>query len=169
MPHFNEPAFDDTTGKDDNSDGKQTPVVEKIGTLAGEQLFGILCTQTDGQPYGSMIGFAFSDDLRHAVFATPKATRKYRNLRNCHNVALVVNNRDRHPTELMKIEAFTATGIAEELEDCDTDSPWARLLIDKQHYLKSFLDSSTTALFRIKIVRFFFVSSFQEVREWRPQ
>jgi len=141
---------------------------EKISTLANRSPFGILCTQTDGQPYGSMIGFAFSDDLKYAVFATPRATRKYRNLTRCKNVALVVDSREKHPGELMKIDAFTATGRVEEITDGNPDASWAELLVSRQNYLRKFLESSSTALFRIKIIRFFYVSSFQEVREWSP-
>ena len=107
MLDFDEPVLNDSPAENKKTDSDDISIKEKISELANEQLFGILCTQTDGQPYGSMIGFAFSDDLKYAVFATPKATRKYNNLSKCHNVALVVNNREKHPSELMKIQAFT--------------------------------------------------------------
>jgi nitroimidazol reductase NimA-like FMN-containing flavoprotein (pyridoxamine 5'-phosphate oxidase superfamily) len=142
---------------------------DKISELAKEQLFGVLCTQNNEQPYGSMIGFALSNDLKNAVFATPKATRKYRNLTKCQNVALVVNNREKHPSDLMKIQAFTAIGKAEEIIDYNSQSFLAKMLIDKQSYLSEFLESPTPALFRIKIKRYFYVCSFQEVREWEPE
>jgi hypothetical protein len=115
-----------------------------------------------------MIGVAFSDDLRFAVFATPRATRKYNNLSHCDRVALVINNREQFPGDLMKIEAFTATGKAEEIMDKELDSEWAELLVKKQSYLRQFLSAESTALFRIRISRYFYVSSFQEVREWEP-
>jgi len=151
------------------NDYDEIPIRDKILELGEGQLFGILCTQSNEQPYGSMIGFALSSDLKNAVFATPKATRKYQNLINCHNVALVVNNREKHPSDLMKIQAFTATGKAEEIFNYDLQSSWAKLLINKQSYLGAFLESPTTALFRIKITRYFYVCSFQEVREWKPE
>jgi nitroimidazol reductase NimA-like FMN-containing flavoprotein (pyridoxamine 5'-phosphate oxidase superfamily) len=140
-----------------------------ISSLAMEQLFGILCTQNEGQPYGSMIGFAFSDNLKYAVFATPKATRKYENLIRCKNVALVVNNRDKNPEDLMKIRAFTATGKAEEINNPKQYSSWAKILLNKQPNFRRFLESSTTVLFRISITRYFYVRSFQEVCEWVPE
>ena len=140
----------------------------KISDLVNGQLFGVLCTQADGQPYGSMIGFAFSDDLKYAVFSTPRATRKYKNLTQCPNVSLVVNNREKNPYELMKIQAFTAIGSAEEIIDKKEHSRWSKLLLSRQSCLKKFLESPTTALFRIQISRYFFVSYFQDVREWAP-
>lgn len=168
MSDFDEPVPNNSMNHKKTHGNHEQDIKERIHELAGGQLFGVLCTQVDMQPYGSMIGFAFSDDLKYAVFATPKSTRKYNNLTQCHNVALVVDNREKHPAELMKIEAFTATGIAEEIVDKKAESYWANLLINKQSYLRKFLESSTTALFRIKIIRYFYVCSFQEVREWIP-
>ena len=45
---------------------------------------------------------------------------------------------------------------------------WAELLIAKHPYLKSFLQATTCALFRVDIVRFFHVVRFQEVHQWIP-
>ncbi|MBD3219444.1 MAG: pyridoxamine 5'-phosphate oxidase family protein [candidate division Zixibacteria bacterium] len=168
MSKFDEPAFEDYLNEDDSEAYDDIEVGKKIAELANEQLYGVLSTQTEGQPYGSMIGFAFTDDLKYAVFATPKATRKYHNLIKCKNVALVVNDRDKYPDDLMKIGAFTATGKADEINGPKIDSNWTMILLKKHPYLRDFLKSSTTALFRIKIIRFFYVSSFQEVREWKP-
>ncbi len=49
-----------------------------IGRLVDGQLYGVLCTQGEGQPSGSLVAFAMTPDLDSAVFATQKATRKYR-------------------------------------------------------------------------------------------
>ena len=37
---------------------------EKIKKLVSEQFFFILSTQGEGQPYGSLIAYAFKDDLK---------------------------------------------------------------------------------------------------------
>ena len=135
---------------------------ERIRNLASGQLYGVLCTQADEQPYGSVVAFAFTDDLSRFVFATTRATRKYRLLQACRNVALVVDSRGDFPREMMKIEAFTVTGKAEE-----TDAPdYAAMLIDRHPQLKTFITSPSTSIFVVRTVRFFIVSSFQEVREW---
>ncbi len=49
-------------------DGKIRPLVET-------QPFAVLCTQGQGRPYGSLVAYAMTQDLAHAVFATPKAVR----------------------------------------------------------------------------------------------
>jgi len=48
----------------------------KIRRLVDSQPFAVLCTQGQGQPYGSLVAYAPTEDLANAVFATSKATRK---------------------------------------------------------------------------------------------
>jgi hypothetical protein len=152
----------------DSDSDSSLSVESRIRRLAKDQLYGVLCTQSDGQPYGSMVAFAFTEDLRHVVFGTPKASKKYEILTACRNVALVVNNMNRHPDDLMNVEAFTSTGIAHEITQLEVESGWAGLLATRHLNLKAFFSSSSTALFRVEITRFFFVRSFQEVTEWAP-
>ncbi len=150
-------------------DSDSTLSVElRIGRLLKDQLYGVLCTQADGQPYGSMVAFAFTEDLKHAVFATPKATKKYEILMTCRNVALVVNNMNRHPDNLMKVEALTATGRASEITSTEPANRWADVLLQRHPYLAAFIDSPSTALFEVEVGRYFFVSSFQDVKQWEP-
>jgi nitroimidazol reductase NimA-like FMN-containing flavoprotein (pyridoxamine 5'-phosphate oxidase superfamily) len=143
-------------------------VVECIHGLVAEEPFAVLCTQGEGQPYGSVVAFAFDHDLKSFVFATPRATRKFRLLSQCDRVALVVDNRGRFPEDLMKVGAVTVTGKAQQLEPGPKFDEWARLLTARHPYLKSFVESPSTALFRVKAIRFLFVTRFQEVRQWIP-
>ena len=102
-----------------------------IRRLLDDQLYGVLCTQGQGQPYGSLVAYAMTPDLDSAVFATQKATRKYRLLSECAHVALVVDNRSALPDRLMDVEAVTATGRAHEIEAGSEFEPWSRLLTDR--------------------------------------
>ena len=79
-------------------------VAECVHALVTEEPFAVLCTQGEGQPYGSVVAFAFDHGLRSFVFATPRATRKFRLLSQCDRVALVVDNRRKYPEDLMKVE-----------------------------------------------------------------
>lgn len=143
-------------------------LAERIRRLLTEQPFGVLCTQGQGQPYGSMVAFAFSDDLSYAVFATPVATRKYRLLSECPHVALVVDNRPQHPDDMMHVEAVTATGRTIEIERGPLFDRYSKLHTDRHPQLASFVKASSCALFRIDIFRFFHVTRFQEVGQWVP-
>ena len=119
--------------------------------LMTTQNFGVLCTQSRTQPYGSLVAFAFDEKLERAVFATPVATRKYRILSECKQVALVIDSRPDHVDDFMSVEAVTATGRATLLEDEAHFERWARLLVARHHYLEGFVRAP-----------------FQEVRQWTP-
>ena len=130
---------------------------ERVRGLVTGQPYGVLCTQGQGQPYGSLVAFAFSDDLSFAVFATPVATRKYRLLSECDHVALVVDNRPDYPSDMMKVEALTATGQTTEVGRGPEFDEYARILVARHPQLESFVKASSCALFRIDIFRFFHV------------
>lgn len=154
----------------DETDGtSQDGIDRRIRRLVESQPFAVLCTQGQSQPYGSLIAYAMTQDLNHAVFATPKATRKFRLLSECDHVALVIDNRPEFPDQLMEIEAVTATGRAVMLEADDDFACWAELLTNRHSYLTKFVQSASCGLFRIEIVRYFHVSRFQEVRQWVPK
>ena len=144
------------------------PVAPRIRRLIESQSFGVLCTQGEGQPYGSLVAYAFSDDLTRAVFATSKATRKFKLLSECEHVALVIDNRPEFPDELMKIEGVTATGRARLLEEPSEHETAGRFLAARHSYLSEFVRSESCGLFQIDIVRFLHVRRFQEVRQWVP-
>ena len=149
-------------------DSTSATVSECIRALLAGELFAVLCTQGEGQPYGSVIAFSFDQHLRSFVFATPRATRKYRLLSQCDQVALVVDNRGSFPGDLMKVEAVTVTGKAQELERGPDHEKGTHLLTERHPYLKSFVESPSTALFRVDAIRFLHVTRFQEVSQWIP-
>jgi len=143
-------------------------VLESIQALVHREPFAVLCTQADGQPYGSLVAFAFSEDLKSFVFATPMATRKYRLLSECDHVALLVDNRGRFPDDMMKVSAVTVTGRASRVDPDAEFEQCADLLTARHPYLKAFVQSPSTALFRVDVVRYLHVTRFQEVRQWIP-
>jgi hypothetical protein len=71
-----EPLFDSDPKTD--SPGAANPVVRAlIQTLVTEQSYAVLCVQGGGRPYGARVAFAFSEDLRYAVFkAACRCTRQ---------------------------------------------------------------------------------------------
>ena len=140
----------------------------RIRRLVEGQPYAVLCTQGDGQPYGSLVAFAFSESLEQAVFATPITTRKYRLLSACEHVALVVDDRPDHSADLMEIEGVTVTGRAVEIERGEEFDRWASLLVARHRYLEKFVTAASCALFRIDVIRCFHVTRFQEVNEWVP-
>jgi len=167
MIKSDEPLFDDdiAQGPERSSD---SAVRERIRRLIDEQPYAVLCVQGGGQPYGALVAVAFSEDLQHAVFSTPIETRKYRLLSECSHVALVIDDRSKKADKLMEIEAVTVTGNAHLVERGDGFDRWARLLIARHPYLKSFSKAATSALFQVDVIRFLHVVRFQEVCQWIP-
>ena len=143
-------------------------VGERIGTLLNGQPFAVLCTQGEGQPYGSVIAYAFSLDLAAAAFATPRDTTKYRLLGKCDRVAVVVDSRSEFSGQVDSVEAITATGRAVELTGGPEFERWARALAERHPQLRSFFRDAGSAVFRIDIERYTFVTRFQEVQRWSP-
>jgi nitroimidazol reductase NimA-like FMN-containing flavoprotein (pyridoxamine 5'-phosphate oxidase superfamily) len=168
MPFEDEPLFPESGNKHPDYPESDPRIAELIRKMVTQQLYGVLCTQGQGQPYGSMIAFSFSKDLRFAVFATPIATRKYRLLTECDHVALVIDNRPQHPNNMMKVEAVTVTGRAKEVDTGREFDEYSKLLVDRHPQLESFVNASSSALFRVDVFRFFHVSRFQEVIQWVP-
>ena len=116
MKKPDKPLFDKDDIRDSPGATVDPAVREHIQHLVAKQPYAVLCVQGQGQPYGALVAFAFSEDLRHAVFVTPVATRKYRLLSDCDHVALVIDNRANKADELMEIEAVTVTGRSQMIE-----------------------------------------------------
>ena len=167
MMNTGEPLFD--TDPDTSQRGTSDPAVRAlVRSLVTTQDYAVLCVQGGGQPYGALVAFAFSQDLRHAVFATPVTTRKYRLLSESDHVALVIDDRPDKAGRLMEVRAVTATGRSREIARGREFDRLAGLLIARHPYLSSFVRAETCALFRVDIVRFLHVERFQEVRQWIP-
>jgi hypothetical protein len=163
-----EPLFEDQDTPNDPEVDTSPALVSRIRKLVDSQPYGVLCVEHGAQPYGALVAFAFSDDLRHAVFATPIETRKHRSLSTNNRVALVVDSRAGDADDLMDLEAVTVTGKALRIESGDDFPYWAGLLTGRHAYLAHFVRAPTCALYRIDVVRFLHVTRFQEVSQWLP-
>ncbi len=146
----------------------ESDVCERIRRLVEERPYGVLCTQGESQPYGSLVALAATGDLTTFVFSTPISTRKYRLLSECEHVALVIDSRSGAAEELMHVEAVTVTGRAHLVPRASEFDRWASLLTERHPHLAAFVHAESSALFRVEVVRYFHVCRFQEVRQWIP-
>lgn len=51
------------------------PVLERLSVLDKKQLHAVLATESDGQPYTSMIAYALTADKKGIVFVTSRKTQ----------------------------------------------------------------------------------------------
>ena len=85
---------------------------EILRELFASQKLAILGTHQGGQPYGSLVAFAVSPDLKNLFFATTRATRKFANLQADSRVSMVLDNRSNRVIDFRKAVAATALGRA---------------------------------------------------------
>jgi hypothetical protein len=135
-----------------------------IRNLLESQRLAVLATQNHGQPYSNLIAIAATGDLRHLLFATTRATRKYANLMADSRVAVLVDNRQNDPGDFAEAAALTALGKAWELQGGGRQQ-FLQVYLGKHPYLEEFVTSPTCALLRIKVEKYIVVTRLQEVRE----
>jgi nitroimidazol reductase NimA-like FMN-containing flavoprotein (pyridoxamine 5'-phosphate oxidase superfamily) len=140
---------------------------ERLLEFFRDQRFAVLATQSDGQPYLSLMAFAASDDLRCLVFVTERATRKFANLAANGRVAVLVDDRSNEAADLSNAVAVTAQGRAEELHDGARQEA-LKLFLRKHPHLGSFARSSACALVQVRVETYYVVSRFQEVEVLKP-
>jgi hypothetical protein len=68
-------------------------LIQTLKALFSSQRLAILATEGKGQPYGNLIAFVVTDDLKHLLFATTRATRKYANISENPRVAMVMDGK----------------------------------------------------------------------------
>ena len=134
--------------------------------LFRSQPLAVLATQHRGQPYTSLVAFASTEDLMQLIFSTTRSTRKYANLSAESRVAMLIDNRSNHPSDLRFARAVTATGRAQESPK-ETSNELLSLYLTKHPHLEAFVLSSTSALVTICVEVYYMVTRFQNVVEIR--
>ena len=141
-------------------------ILEKIRLLLSQQRLAVLSTQSDGQPYSSLMAFAFTPDLRKLLVATARATRKHQNIVGESRVSLLVDNRSNSDADFQHAAALTVLGTAEEVQ-AGEHREYSRLYLTRHPYLEEFLSSPTTSFFQITVDRYLLVSEFEKVMEYQ--
>ncbi len=144
----------------------ENEIQEKISSLLDSQQLAVLSTQRDGQPYSSLMAFAFTADLANIVVATGKSTRKHQNIIQESRVSLLIDNRSNRENDFHAAMAVTVIGKALLIEQSER-ADYEKIYLLKHPYLENFLSSPTTAFVKIAVSRYLLVSSFQDVMEYR--
>jgi heme iron utilization protein len=137
---------------------------ETIKGILDSQKLAVLATQDNGKPYGSLVAFAATADLKTILFATTRASRKYANLLSDARVAMVIDTRTNQIADFSDASAVTVLGEVEEVTGHEQQE-FLTIYLDKHPYLKEFAESPTTALLRVKVKTYVMVSRFQNVQE----
>ena len=138
----------------------------KISGLLDSQQLAVLSTQRDGQPYSSLMAFAFTSDLANIVVATGKSTRKHQNLIQESRVSLLIDSRSNSENDFHAAMAVTIIGTAQPVAESERPG-YEKMYLQRHPYLEKFIDSPTTALIKIAVSHYVLVSHFQDVMEYR--
>ena len=132
--------------------------------LFSGQLLAVLGTQSKNGPYGNLVAFAATEDLKHLLFATTRSTRKYDNLTETPRVAMVMDNRSNDEDDFHEAVAVTATGTVKEIHGSERDT-LQNLYLAKHPYLVNFVTAPTCALLKVEVETYYIVRQFQQVME----
>jgi len=141
---------------------------EKLMKLFYTQPLAVLSTHNQGQPYGSLVAFVVSEDLKQIYFATDRATNKYRNISSDHRVSILIDNRSNQPIDIHRAIAATALGVAREVPKNDNSYP-LKLYLNKHPHLRDFVHDENCVLLCIEVKKYYVVDKFQQVEEFNPE
>ncbi|MBF0122380.1 MAG: pyridoxamine 5'-phosphate oxidase family protein [Candidatus Omnitrophica bacterium] len=139
---------------------------KKIAELLTGQKLGILATLGKDYPYQSIVAFSGSRDMKHILFATKRATSKYRNLKDRAQVSIFIDNRSNQETDFLDATGMTAIGDARELNGA-VRKKFMGFFLRKHPSLEEFLTGPDCALFMIKVRVYYVVWHFHKVMEVR--
>ena len=142
-------------------------VLDRLTFLNSSQMHAVLATDSNGQPYTSLIAYTLTPDMKGVVFATPKSTRKYKNILRNNHVSLLIDTRSNTTKDYMQAESITILGDARPVRKGKEWSKSAQVLTKKHPQLTGFIDSPEIALVFVGITRCIHVTKFQTVSEWR--
>jgi heme iron utilization protein len=138
----------------------------RLRELDRKEDFAVLATGEGDQPYTSLISFALTPDVSGLIFATPRDTQKYRNIRRQAKVAILIDNRSRKARALMEREAVTIIGVARPLRKGRTRDGMMAVFLEKHPELAAFVESSSTVLMEVEVRRCIHVGQFQTISVW---
>lgn len=141
-------------------------IPERLKVLDRMEYFAVLATDDHGQPYTSLVNFALTPDCKAIIFATPRATRKYRNMIKTQSVALLIDSRSKKTKNLMGTEAVTVIGKARPLRRGKAWEAFVNIYIRKHPDLAEFVHSPSTAFMVVDATLCVHVSQFQTISVW---
>ena len=143
---------------------KTKNIQQRLRELFESQNLGVLATHRSGQPYASLVAFYATEDLRRLFFVTPKATRKFENLKADSRVAILVNSSTNETVDFHRAVSVTVVGNATEVVGSERQ-PILERYLKKHPHLEDFVRSPSCALVGVSAKSYLLVQNFQNVFE----
>jgi heme iron utilization protein len=136
-----------------------------IERILASQRFGVLATQSEGQPYADLITFAEANNLRSLLFVTGREGQIYKNSLINKKVAVLVENTTNQQADVKNAVAVTALGVIKEV-DPKNHLLLSELYLAKQPHLKEFVHNPAKVLMEI-VISSYIVATFDKARYWQ--
>lgn len=143
-------------------------VPARLRELEHAQLHAVLATAAEGKPYASLVACALVPDGAGVLFATPRQTRKYRNILANSSVSILVDTRADNGRDYLSAESFTIEGTAHPLRRGRRRDEMREIFLGRHPALRDFVADAGTALVLVKAEQVVHVGRFQEVTIWKP-
>lgn len=134
----------------------------RLTRLFAEQYFAVLATRTGDRIHTTLVAFAATDNLKTIYVCTPRATRKYTNLKQNPSVSLLVHNSSNMATDIRQAMAVTVSGDAAEVPE-NRLAAAREVYLGKQPHMSAFVRSPNTAIIEVTVMRYDVVAHFQDV------
>jgi heme iron utilization protein len=144
-------------------------VPDRLRILNRKQRHAVLATDAQGQPYTSLVAYALTSDGKSILFATPRSTRKYKNILANSMVSLLIDTRSNTDRAYMGAESVTILGKAHPVKKGLKRDKLAEIFIRKHPRLAEFVRSQETALIYVEMLHCVHVTQFQTVSEWHKE
>ena len=129
-------------------------MLEKINALLKEKDTCVLSTVSqNSSPHCSLMAFATDEKYREIYMATPRRTKKYRNLQQNPAVSLLIDSRG-SAASLQNVQALTVRGLFEPLPDENKQASAEGRLLERHPHLKSFIENPKNEVICIRVQSF---------------
>lgn len=133
-----------------------------IKNITSKELFGVFATSVNDVPYTTLIAFVLQDDLKKLFFATPRDTKKFKDLRINEKVSFHVQNSNNSPEDISSAVGITITGKASECLKNKSEEAIISYLL-KHPQMEEFIYSLNIAFISVEIEKYNVVEKFQNV------
>jgi nitroimidazol reductase NimA-like FMN-containing flavoprotein (pyridoxamine 5'-phosphate oxidase superfamily) len=137
---------------------------ERLTQLFDSQLIAVLGTSSGDDPYTCLVGFRFTPDLKHLIFATMRNRLKYRQISSNPRVSLIIDDRKNSPSDFNHATSVTIVGSA-----LDTKEPergkLANMLVERHPFLNDFVKDPSCAIMKVMVEKMYVVGEFESVQK----
>ncbi|WP_372714298.1 pyridoxamine 5'-phosphate oxidase family protein [Ilyobacter sp.] len=133
-----------------------------ISKVSSRQLFAVLATSYENQPYTSLVAFALTEDLKKLIFITPRDTRKFQYLSENNMVSLMIENSENQKVDITQAVGITITGKSRDSSGEEKEK-LLKTFISKHPQMEEFAISKGCSVVSVDINRYDVVERFQNV------